>query len=521
MARKKGKATDIQIIKEATEKIPQGSRQLEDFSNLVDIKTPPYPPKKLLSVIEESSDLKQLINAMATNIALFGHSIKYKDDFDYDKADPAIKKQADKEWERLKRLYKYCNPIENFKKVIEKMIIDRESIGWGTIEVLRNGVGDVAQFEYCRAVNIRITKSDDNFVTIQQLQMDEDGEYKEVEMKRKFKKFVQLVNGKKVYFKEFGDPRNMNYETGDYEEGTDPEKLATELIFFPIHSSYSDYGVTRWIGGLVSALGSRAAEVLNFVYFESGTILPAAIIVDGGQLTESSIEALRKGKGIDNAYKLLLLETAPFEEDENDANFQAEKKNKVTTKIEKLADTQNKDGLFQEYQKNNKERIRDLFRMPPIYTGQSSDYTKATADVARTIAEEQIFVPERDAIASVFNTVINNELGLSYVEMYLKAPQISDMAELAKALEPFIQAGAVTPNMLIEKLGELLNKTLEPLPDEIGNLPFELVKQKYLKENESNQDKGVEKIEKSELEYIDKLNEMLEMIIKMGADADE
>ncbi|WP_129596020.1 phage portal protein [Anaerophilus nitritogenes] len=520
MVRKKGKAQCIELIQKAEEKIPQGSRQLEDFSNLTDIKKPPYSPEKLLSIIDESPDLKQLINAMATNIALFGHGIKYKEDFDYDKADESKKKAADKEWEVLKRLYKYCNPTEDFKKVLEKMLIDRESIGWGTIEVLRNLSGEVVQFEYCRAVNIRIAQSNNKFVEMSQLQMNEEGEYEEVTMHRKFKKFVQLVNGKKVYFKEFGDPRSMDCESGEYGEDILPDNLATELIYFPIHSSYSDYGVPRWIGTLVSALGSRAAEVLNYMYFETGTILPAAIIVDGGQLTESSIDALREGKGINNAYKLLLLETAPFEEE--DPTVVSENKNKVSTKIEKLADTNNKDGLFQEYQKNNKERIRDSFRLPPIYTGQSTDYTQSTADVARIIAEEQIFTPERDAIASMFNTVINNERGIGLVVMYLKGPQLSNMTELAKALEPFIQAGAVTPNMLIDKLGELLNKSIEPLPDEIGNLPFEIVKQKYMQKNDEGQiENTIEKIEKSELDYIEKLNEMLEVIKKIGADADE
>ena len=505
----------IDIMKDAEKKIVTSSKQLEDFDELYgDILKPPYEPRDLLRIVEESSYLKQNIRAMATNIAKFGHGIKYKDDFDYDREkDEEIKKEADREWEKLTRLYKYINPTEPYKKVIEKMVIDRESIGWGTIEVMRDGKGEVSHIEYCRAANIRICKLDERekkYIEFPVLEKDDSGEFTKQTYFKKFKKFVQITGMNKRYFKEFGDPRHLNYETGEYGENIPEEKRATEIAFFPIHDPSTDYGIPRWTGPLVDIIGNRASEVLNFLYFESGTILPAAIIVDGGQLTEESIEALREGKGLGNAYKLLLLETAPFE-DEDTIPIGEDKKNRVSTKIEKLADTMNKDALFQEYQKNTKEKVRDSFRLPPIFTGQSNDYTRATAEVAKQIAEEQLFEPEREDIASIFNTIINNELGIKYVEMYMKGPDFADVAEKSAALEPYIKAGAVTPNMLIEPLGELLNKQFEPFPDNIGNIPLELLKLKLmLNRNELSvkEDEGIEKAAKTE----DILYEMLDEI---------
>lgn len=519
MSKQKRKSTGnpgfIEIMKEVESRIVTSSKQLEDFDKLYgDVLYPPYEPRDLLRIIEESSYLKQYIKGMATNIAKFGHGIKYKDDFDYDREeDKGIKKEADREWDKLTRLYKYINPTEPYKKVIEKMVIDRESIGWGTIEVMRDGKGEVSHVEYARAANIRIvklSKEESRPVEFKVLEKDDKGEYITQTYFKKFKKFVQIVGGNKVYFKEFGDPRHMDYKTGEYGENIPEERRATEIAFFPIHDPTTDYGIPRWTGALVDIIGNRASEVLNFTYFESGTILPAAIIVDGGQLTEESIEALREGKGLGNAYKLLLLETAPFE-DEDLISLGNDKKSKVSTKIEKLADTMNKDGLFQEYQKNAKEKIRDSFRLPPIFTGQSSDYTRATAEVARQIAEEQIFEPEREDIASVFNTIINNELGIKYVEMYMKGPDFADVAEKSAALEPYIRAGAVTPNMLIEPLGELLNKQFEPFPDDIGNIPLELLKLKLMLNRNGLNIKEEEEIEKA-AKPEDILYEMLDEI---------
>lgn len=511
----------IDILKESEKKIVTSTKQLEDFDKLYgDVLNPPYEPKDLLRIVEESSYLKQQIRAMATNIAKFGHGIKYKDDFDYDKEeDPEIKREAGREWDKLTRLYKYINPTEPYKKVIEKMVIDRESIGWGTIEVMRDGKGEVSHIEHMRAANVRMVKlksTEGRPIEFKVLEKDDAGNYETQIYYKRFKKFIQIVGGNKVYFKEFGDPRNLDYKTGEYGEGIPEESRATELAFFPIHDPTTEYGIPRWTGTLVDTVGNRASEVLNFSYFESGTMLPAAIIVDGGQLTEESIEAIRSGKGIGNAFKLLLLETAPFEDEE--FTSLDDKKNRVSTKIEKLADTMNKDAMFQEYQSSAREKARDSFRLPPIYTGQSSDYTRATAEVARQIAEEQVFEPEREDISSIFNTIINNELGIKYVEMYMKGPEFADIAEKSTALDPYIRAGAVTPNMLMEPLGKLLNKDFDPLPDDIGNIPIELLKLQYLEGDRDALTPGdIEKADNTE----NVLFEMLSEIKKYLGEEDE
>lgn len=500
-----------------------GSRQLEEFEYSVDIISPPYEPKKLLEIVEESDSLKQLVGAMATNVSSFGYGIRYDSDFDYNDADQTTKTEADQEWDRLKLIFKYINPSEDFKNLIEKVVIDRESIGWGTLEVIRNGKGDIAQFEYCRACNIRLSKPNRTLVSIKQLQKNQNGLYEEVEVFKRFKKFVQMINGKKVYFKELGDPRTMNLETGKYEECS-PEKMATEIAYFPIHTSYTDYGVPRWIGTSINAVGSRLSEILNYNYFQDGRIIPAAITVDGGKLTEESIQQIRDGKGINNAFKLMVIETTPYSDDEyKAAGFDSTTMNKVTTKIQPLTGIMNEDALFQNYQEKNKEKIRDTFRLPPIYTGASADYNKATSEVAKLIAEEQIFIPEREKIMSPINTILNNELGIKYCEVYLKGPKIGDLTELADALDPYIQAGTATPNMLIDALGDLLGKSFEPWDKELGNMPFELIKMKYQsqfnnKDTPSNQEGS---IQKSQEDVMTALYEMTEVVKSLGEDLEE
>ena len=59
----------------------------------------------------------------------------------------------------------------------------------------------------------------------------------------------------------------------------DPEDgPATELLHFALHSPRSPYGVPRWIGNLLSVLGSRQMEEVNYLYFSNKSVPPLALL---------------------------------------------------------------------------------------------------------------------------------------------------------------------------------------------------------------------------------------------------
>ncbi len=496
------------------------SKQLDQFKN-INIIEPPYDPLELIDIVQNSDSLKQNLNAYATNICGLGFGIRYKEDFDYNSVDEQTQKIANDEWKRLENLYKNINPLYSFCEVMEQVMYDRELLGYGFAEVIRNTKGEVVGIEYCRASNIRICNSQLKYVEVQQWQNDYNNNHIQVPVYIKFKKFIQSYNGEQVYFKEFGDPRRMSAKTGKYEDDNNDDEnkkinnddLANELIMFSIHDGYSSYGSPRYSGVMVNACGSIQSEVLNYNYFKDGRINPSAILVSGGQLTSASIEALKDSKGLENAYKAIVIEADVPELPEAE-KLVAQGTQRVNVDIKPLTDTMNGDALFQNYQKQNKDKVRDAFRLPPIYTGSSTDYNRATAQTARVVTEEQIFQPERKKIAGKFNNIINNELNIRYVEMYFKDPEMSSATELSEILPAFIQAGAVTPNMLIDILGEYLNKTFETLPDEIGNIPFDLVKINYQK-NTSNTSEQIEK-SNNEVEFINNLIDIINNNIKEG-----
>lgn len=453
------------------------SRQIEEdpFKAMYGdgILQPPYDPELLIRLPESSDILQQCIDAYKTNICGFGTYFKYDVDYDNEK-DGTKKKELDREWTAYSNFFKYCNFDESFDEIMQKVIDDREKIGWGCLEVIPDGTGTPAGFEHIPAHKIRICKKDRVMVEIKTTIIDDAGKEVEITRKKRFKKFVQLQGTKKVYFKEFGDPRKMNCETGEYADDTSPDKEATSIMFFNIYCSYSEYGLPRYMGQLLNIQGNRKAEELNYNYFEEGRHIPLAIVVENGQLTEASISQLKDSKGSAAQYKYLVLEAEGFEDDTALAGDDANKKN-VNIKFEKLAEILTEDALFQEYCKNNRSKIRSAFRLHPIYTGESQDYTRATADTARQITEEQVFQPERESLAFMFNNLLKPQLGIKNVTAYFKAPKITDKSEVARALYPYITSGAASPNTLIDALGELLGKDLEQIDEEWANKPLQIV----------------------------------------------
>lgn len=163
-------------------------------------------------------------------------------------------------------------------------------------------------------------------------------------------------------------------------------------------SGSGTYGVPRWIGNIVNMYGARKAEELNYLYFKQGRHVPAAITVENGMLSESSYQQLQEYmngiEGSDNAHKFLLLEVEGIPKKKKDEVSNDEDPAPVKVEIKSLAEILQEDALFLEYDEKTRNKIRSSFRLPPIYTGESKDYNKATADTAQKTTEEQVFQPK-------------------------------------------------------------------------------------------------------------------------------
>ena len=117
------------------------------------------------------------------------------------------------------------------------------------------------------------------------------------------------------------------------------------------------------------------------------------------------------------------------------------------------------------------DSILGSFRLPPIYVARSSDYTRATAETAKELTEEQVFQPLRESYEARMNSLFR-EYEFQYVEIFFKTSNIVKMDDIKAILEPAIEAKAVAPNDLRDVVGKVLNKPLEPFDGDEYNKPI-------------------------------------------------
>ena len=443
------------------------SEQLDDRESqrAVEWLTPVLDMHGLKELEQQSSILPQCIRAYKNNIAGFGIGVRYKEDIEETPEMAA-------EYTRMEEIIELLNFDEDTKEVFEDLVEARETYGIGYLEVIRNIGGEVVQIEFIRDTPT-VEKS-------RQLEpyIDTTFFYKGVEQTRrkKFRRYRQTVGGQTVYFKEFGDPRVMNKETGEYvKEGETVEldKQANEIMEFAIGTM--PYGEVRWIGQILGVDGSRRAEDLNNNYFKNGRHTPLMIVVKGGTLTDDSFKKLTdymngiKGKAGQHAF--IVLETEAVD---NQAGFDDSQKPDI--EIKDLASILQKDELFQEYLDNNRRRVQSSFQLPDLYVGYTTDFNRATAQTAQEVTEKQVFQPERKSLAWAINNRLLNGYNFQYVEAYFKEPDLSNPDDLYKILTVCNNAGGLTPNKAKEVAYTMLGDNFEPFEGEWADTPLAVQK---------------------------------------------
>lgn len=434
---------DVSIIKNRTLpfKSKGGKDEIRDLTQL----SPPYDIATLRSITDISGILNQCIEAYKTNVAGFGFGIRYKVE-GLEETD-----EMKKEWGQLETLVEELSYERPSKEVLEETIRQYEECGNAYLEIIRNMKGEVVGYDTIKP----------EFMTVTKLNRVINNEGREI----KVRYFVfrdstgDSARESGTWYKTFGDPTplNVNGSMGKAGKGT-----ATEVIHLKNGDFQDPYGVPRWIGALIKVLGNRKADELNYRYFTQGRHIPLAITLENAQLTKESEATLQAYAnsigGEENQHKFLLLEAEKVGPGEEMLGM--DDKYKPAIHIEKLADILQKDALFLEYDKNVIEAVLGAFRLPPIYVARSEEYTRATAEAAKELTEEQVFQTLRESYESRINSMFR-EYDFKYVEVYLKSSNIVNMEDIKAILDPAIKANSVAPNDLRDILSKVLNKPLE------------------------------------------------------------
>jgi PBSX family phage portal protein len=459
---------------------------------------------------------------MSINIEGFGHRYVPR----YTESAPAsVKEQARLERVRLENFFAYVSMEDSFTTTRRKLRTDLESTGNGYLEVIRNAAGDIQGLHHLPAYQMRLGRLDELPIKVEVpiLQLAPDGgvEVKRITTWQRYRRYVQsnvthsagltYVGGYQLrWFKQYGDPRVFDLETGEAVEGAEAAKLpeakrANEVVHFRIYSPRTPYGLPRYVGNLLSILGDRKSEEINFATFTNQNIPSMMLLVSNGQLTQGTIDRIKSFvesqiQGQDNWSKFLIIEAEGAEEGEDGGQVKIDAK--------PLVDAQHDDALFQNYSRNNQDKVRRAFRLPPILVGKSEDYTRATAETSRKLADEQIFAPERDNFDDWINRRLFAEMEILYHKFRSNSPNTTDNAELVKILGGAEKTGGMTPRIARMMLADILGQELPEFPaefDEKADTPFSLLMAEAVKNKADASEPGQQVTALKALETIDRL----------------
>lgn len=426
----------------------QGIRIFESFAadySGGEVIEPPYDLEILSMLPELSSMLPQCIDAMKQNIEGFGYDLIPRVKV---KSSDALAKIIEEEIDKINNFIEDVNFSMDLEVLRKQLRQDYEALGNSYIEIIRNQKDEIAGLEYVQGVTMRLTTMDKEYTEYDALKVDnKTNKIEKVKREKRFRRYVQSKDERTVFFKELGDPRDINRETGMAVTNEEIEqaridgkeiKFATEMYHFKQHSSRSDYGIPRWIGTTVAILGNRATEEVNYDFFDNKAIPPLAILVSGGSFTKDTVKEIKSYveenlKGRKNFHKILVLEAMPSKGSLTDPS------KPVKIEIQELG--QVSEAKFLAYLKDNDNRIRSSFRLPPIFVGLSEDYSKATAKESRLVAEPQVFLPERRVFDNFMNKLIFPEIGIALLKFRSKSAPYNQAEEWSEILETFGKTG--------------------------------------------------------------------------------
>lgn len=465
---------------------------------------PPLPFDALCALLYTSNSLRQNIDAYVVNIESTGWRLEPTIDLwgadaadnvrnllalQNDGEDPKPdevestlkewKKEAAREKARLTHFFEFAHPEDTFTKLRQKKRRDEELLGNAGWEFVRNAEGDYAIINHVDFVNVRLMPLDKRHEEVEIPYKSDDVTIDTATIWRRHRRYVQIQEGVTVYFKQFGDERVMSAATGTYYKDVEAMRIkeprareATEFLHFDVDAPNSAYGMPRWVGNLISVMGSRLSEEVNFLYFENKSVPPLAIIFSGGRISADSVTRLQsfvknhiRGKG--NFHKVLIIEAEPEDgESKNTGRSQI--------KIEKLMDAQQQDALFQKYDRNNIDKVGSSFRVPGMLRGDIRELNRATADIAERLAEAQVFLPLRDDFDADVNRKLLPRMRIRFWKFQSRSPIKRDPTTITENVSKLVERGVLMPNEARKMLSDIFGRDFLERDDLFLTMPQKL-----------------------------------------------
>ncbi|MCP4573232.1 MAG: hypothetical protein GY838_12835 [bacterium] len=462
---------------------------------------PPLDVDRLLLLYSVSDTLQQCVDSMVANIDARGWSPEAVLDLDADdaaeqvatamflerrSASPSAEMPTEeevaetmKEWRREAKLEKALLKLRikalcyesTFSELRQQQRRDREVIGWGAWEIIRNEARQIVRAKHVPSRTLRLTVVDDETTEVEEWVNTSDVSREKVTVDRRFRRVIQQdATGTFTYFKWFGDPRFVSAKTGEAYKtiaelksaaatpaGEQPP-VATEILWFGAYYPEGAYPQPRWHGLVPNIVGSREASEDNAKYLSNSAIPQGLLLVSDGRVGQSSKGSLGTffdaGEGAARQKIALVEATTPRE------NAILPGSGRVQIEWVSLRQAQQDDLTFSQYIEMTSDQVGESFRLPSLLRGKVKDLNKAVAQAALEFAEDQVFAPERQAFDDLINTTLVENWGIRFWRFKSLGSRKRDPESISNIARAFVHEGVVTPAELRPLAEQLLGVDL-------------------------------------------------------------
>jgi PBSX family phage portal protein len=377
---------------------------------MFDLIEPPYNLEYLSTIYEISPYNFAAINAKVANIVGLGY-----DFIETKKTNDALdgienKAQLERARKKLNRLrqdlhawLENCNDEETFKETLMKFYTDVEATGNGYLEIGRTTAGKIGYLGHIPAKTMRVRRLRDGF--------------------------IQLLYGKAVFFRNFGDLDTPNPLAG----GLDRPNEIIHLKKYTPRNNY--YGIPDIIAAQNAMAGNEFAGKYNLDYFENKAVPRYIITVKGAKLSPESerklLEFFQVGLRGKNHRSLYI----PLPPDSPDS--------KTEFKMEPV-EAGSQESSFNVYRTSNRDEILMAHRTPINKIGTPAGINLAAARDADKTFKEQVCRPSQDILEKRLNKIMaemTDALEIKFNELSL-----TDEDTQSKIDERYLRLQVITPN---------------------------------------------------------------------------
>lgn len=378
---------------------------------MFDLVQPVYNLEYLSQVYEVSTYNYAAINAKVSNIVGLGYDFvetrKTNDALDEitdDKQLERARRKLGKLRQDLQQWLDSTNDEDTFTETLIKTYTDLEATGNGFIEIGRTTNGSIGYIGHIPAKTMRVRRLRDGF--------------------------IQLLYGKAVYFRNFGDTETESPIS--YTEFDRPNEVIHLKKYTPMNNYY---GIPDIIAAQTALAGNEFAGKYNLDYFENKAVPRYIITVKGAKLSPDSERKLLeffqvglKGKNHRSLY-------IPLPADSPDQ--------KVEFKMEPIeAGTQ--ESSFNKYRQANRDEILLAHRVPINKIGVPEGVSLANARDADKTFKEQVCRPAQLRLEKKLNRIIEEKTDALLIKF--NELTLTDEDTQSKIDERYLRMQVITPN---------------------------------------------------------------------------